>query len=392
MFKLFVDLKKGKKAFTLIELLVVIAIIAILIGLLLPAVQKVREAAAKTQCANNLKQVGLSLHNFASTYSVLPTSGEGITGTGVTAFDTISTFTAILPYMEQENVYKLINPARHYASNDVGGATGVAATQVPFQTVIKAFVCPANPAHQGKDAQNYGLSDYMPIAYCDIDPTFGMRWNNNAGKKKGALTLTGTVNYKKGGTGANVVDTYVASMTGGMSLTAVSDGTSNTVALMEDVGRGVVFSGANLTTSSKYVDPDGGANVTTGIVAPGVSGNRRIGRWAEPDQGNGWSGPPTWPVVAAMSGTSCATTAATAPTTSAGTCNTRKMINNTPSSLASTWATNNYGPNDEPFSFHTGGAYAVYADGHVGFLTDAISPLVAGGLATAQGGENFQLP
>jgi hypothetical protein len=68
------------------------------------------------------------------------------------------------------------------------------------------------------------------------------------------------------------------------------------------------------------------------------------------------------------------------------------MINNTPISLASTWFTNNYGPNDEPFSFHTGGTFAVYADGHVGFLTDAISPLVAGGLATAQGGENFQLP
>ena len=383
MFKRLADLEKGKKAFTLIELLVVIAIIAILIGLLLPAVQKVREAAAKTQCANNLKQVGLSLHNFASTYSVLPTSGEGITAAGVTAFDTASTFTSILPYMEQENVYKLINPARHYASNDVG-----AAPQIPFQTVIKAFVCPGNPAHQGKDAQNYGLSDYMPVAYCDIDPTFGMRWNNNAGKKKGALTLTGTVNYKKGGTGAIVTDTYVASMTGGMSLSGVSDGTSNTVAFIEDVGRGVVFMGANMTASSKYADPDGGAIVTTG----GVGSNRRIGRWAEPDQGNGWSGPPTWPVVAAMNGTSCATTAGTTPTTSAGSCNTRKMINNTPSSLASTWSINNYGPNDEPFSFHTGGAFAVYADGHVGFLTDAISPLVAGGLATAQGGENVTPP
>ena len=387
MFKRFADLKKGKKAFTLIELLVVIAIIAILIGLLLPAVQKVREAAAKTQCANNLKQVGLSLHSFAATYSCLPTSGEGITGAGVTAFDTISTFTAILPYMEQENVYKLINPARHYATNDLGGAAGAAATQIPFQTVIKAFVCPGNPAHQGKDAQNYGLSDYMPIAYCDIDPIFGMRWNDNAGKKKGALSLTGTVAYGPAG-----ASTYVASMTGGLSLTAVSDGTSNTVALMEDVGRGVVFMGANMTTSSKYVDPDGGANVTTGVVAPGISGNRRIGRWAEPDQGNGWSGPPTWPVVAAMNGTSCATTGATAPTTSNGTCNTRKMINNTPSSLASTWSINNYGPNDEPFSFHTGGAFAVFADGHVGFLTDAISPLVAGGLATAQGGENVTPP
>ena len=389
MLKRLADLKKGKKAFTLIELLVVIAIIAILIGLLLPAVQKVREAAAKTQCANNLKQVGLSLHSFASTYSCLPTSGEGffsLAGVNTTGFDTISTFTAILPYMEQENVYKMINPARHYATNDVGGAAGAVATQVPFKTVIKAFVCPANPAHQGLDAQGYGLSDYMPIAYCDIDSTWGMRWNASNGKQKGALTLTGNVAY-----GAAAANTFVARMTGGMSLTAVSDGTSNTVALLEDVGRGVVFSGADLTTG-KYVDPDGGANVTTGVAAPGVSGNRRIGRWAEPDQGNGWSGPPTWPVDAAMSGTACSVATATAPTSSAGTCNTRKMINNTPQSLASTWSTNNYGPNDEPFSFHTGGAFAVFADGHVSFLTDAISPLVAGGLGTAQGGENFQLP
>ncbi len=389
MFKRFVDLNKGKKAFTLIELLVVIAIIAILIGLLLPAVQKVREAAAKTQCANNLKQVGLSLHSFASTYGCLPTSGEGyfsLAGVNTTGFDTVSTFTAILPYMEQENVYKMINTARHYGSNDVGGATGSVAAQVPFQTVIKAFVCPANPAHQGKDTQNYGLCDYMPIAYCDIDSTFGMRWNQSNGKRKGALTLTGNVNYKVAGTGANVADTFVVSMTGGMSLTAVSDGTSNTVALIEDVGRGVVFMGADLT-AGKYADPDG-TNIAGGIPA----NNRRIGRWAEPDQGNGWSGPPTWPVVAAMTGTACSVATATAPTSSAGTCDSRKMINNSPTSLASTWSTNNYGPNDEPFSFHTGGAFAVFADGHVGFLTDAISPLVAGGLGTAQGGENFQLP
>ncbi len=387
MFKRFADLKKGKKAFTLIELLVVIAIIAILIGLLLPAVQKVREAAAKTQCANNLKQVGLALHSFASTYSCLPTSGEGLTGANETGFDTISTFTAILPYMEQENVYKMINPAKHYVANDATGAAGSAIAQAPFKAVIKAFVCPANPAHKGLDAQSYGLSDYMPIAYCDIGPINGMRWTDATGlsKQKGALTLTGNVPYN-----ANVAAnfTFVANMTGGMSLTAVSDGTSNTIALMEDVGRGVVFSGANLT-AGKYVDPDGGANIAGGMPA----NNRRIGRWAEPDQGNGWSGPPTWPVVASMSGTPCygAGTATVEPA-NAGSCNSRKMINNTPSSLASTWSTNNYGPNDEPFSFHTGGAFGVFADGHVGFLTDSISPFIVRGLATAQGGEVFQLP
>ena len=378
------SLKSGKKAFTLIELLVVIAIIAILIGLLLPAVQKVREAAAKSSCANNLKQVGLSLHNFQSTYNCFPTSGEGVTGTGATGFDTISTFTAILPYMEQENVYKQINTSLHYAAP--------AQAQVPFQTVIKAFVCPANPAHQGKDAQNYGLSDYMPVAYCDIAPNTGMRWTQNSQKQKGALALTGTVNYKKNGTGAAVADTYVANLTGGMSTTSVSDGTSNTVAMIEDVGRGVTFQGANLTGSSKYADPDGGTNVTTGN---GFGSNRRIGRWAEADQGNGWSGPPTWPITATTTATSTTCQAAGTATTepaNVGTCNQRKMINNTPSSQASLWGTNNFGPNDEPFSFHTGGAFAVFADGHIAFLSEAITPVIARGLATAAGGEVFQLP
>src|SRR5258708_2166043 len=107
---------RRKSGFTLIELLVVIAIIAILIGLLLPAVQKVGEAAARMACSNNLKQAGLAIHNFASTHDRFPTSGEGNYnngGTIITVMDTASTWTMILPYVEQENVYKLINVNVH---------------------------------------------------------------------------------------------------------------------------------------------------------------------------------------------------------------------------------------------------------------------------------------
>jgi len=184
---------RRSKGFTLVELLVVIAIIGILIALLLPAVQAAREAARRSQCTNNLKQMGLAVHNYADINKCFPPKKSGTqTGSGGTMYNAEfgSGWMRLLPFFEQQALYNTWSSAQTYGTYTFApfgplpwdGSVG-AAPYVPYCTQVSTLLCPTNPsAATGKAANAHGRTNYM---FSVGDSVSGWDHNDNSSTTRG---------------------------------------------------------------------------------------------------------------------------------------------------------------------------------------------------------------
>ncbi|QDS88967.1 hypothetical protein EC9_31630 [Rosistilla ulvae] len=205
-----------RQAFTLVELLVVIAIIGILVGLLLPAVQAAREAARRMQCSNNLKQIGLALHNYHDTHLKFPFGRIG-----ATTVEQQCALTMLLPYVEQGSLYDQFDFSLPLMGKSGSTITPNVNTDL-ITTRLEAFLCPSNPQDEGRyvTSQLPGRdhawgTHYSPVAHSGKDGT------------SGRSTSLGVVDSNRDGM------FYFNSKT---KFRDVTDGTSNTLAFSESVG------------------------------------------------------------------------------------------------------------------------------------------------------------
>jgi len=313
-----------RTAFTLIELLVVIAIIAVLIALLLPAVQQAREAARRSQCKNNLKQLGLALHNYHDTYNVFPYRQGGTgnpafseSGDATTNANTASGLISLLPYVEQAPLYNRIS------ADGFGGYPW--GYYEPWFAKIPVFLCPSDAGSSASVAGTFVNHGRINYAFCNGD------WATQNGD--GAAT--------------HIEDNNPRGMFGFRTRTSfrdITDGTSNTIAMAE---KGL-STGSNDIIGNAAVVADWGnppsncravragnkyaASVTSFVNAVGVA-------WAQ--------------------GTPCFVGFQTI------------LPPNSPSCMTSTW--DGSSGVHAATSRHTGGVHALMADGAVRFISENIS-------------------
>jgi len=279
-------LRTRRRGFTLIELLVVIAIIAVLIALLLPAVQQARESARRTQCKNNLKQIGIALHNYYETVGVLPYATANA-GQCVPAGGTVTNHTGwlyLLPYFDQTALYGSFNfnaatGNRNTNGGILAGGGSIVSGNAPLTTkVLSALICPSDDGNK---------------KYTGADTTYGSGIANTARTSYGfsVSNANGCTLWDSESLASRCLFGY-----GSRSrLEDCRDGTSNTVAVSEttlEVYDGVTGSWAcaqHVGLGVQLVNPPNGkinqwicCSWTTPAYAPANTRKGRLGEWGSP--------------------------------------------------------------------------------------------------------------
>lgn len=354
-----------RSGFTLVELLVVIAIIGILVGLLLPAVQAAREAARRMSCSNNIRQVGLALHNFESAYKKVPTWGKEFALDDTYASQNNPFFAAtadarrpmsvlgqLLPYMEQDSIYKMFDHRKPLIDpRNMPPPFPGAVVPVSAMTTVPTFVCPSTPqvpSDYGPYLSAGGIlpsgtpynlprTDYVTIRgiHSSLNLCIGDTSGTSHNAMLGAPNPAGSLPSQK--TAKIVADPFI-------KFAAVTDGLANTIAFTEIAGKQQLF----------------------------FNGRRFPGDWTTNPQGftlNSFYG--DWNTARHPRGLSGATIA---------------------NPLAAGCSVINVFNLDNPYSFHTGGVQTVRGDGSVVFMSANTDARVFIAFVTRDGGETFENP
>ena len=324
--------KSANRGFTLIELLVVIAIIAVLIALLLPAVQQAREAARRTQCKNNLKQIGLSLHNYHDVFKTFPIGGRS-NGCGNYG---PSFWMGLTPYLDQAPLYNKFSFSGSHIGYVSGGSAGAINGAAASGIVISPLICPSstlpsiNPGNSQMCPSYVGISGAMPDAANGFTET--------RIKAPGGATNGGTHSFGGMLIGNDVV-----------KIGDVTDGTSNTMIIGETSDWAYDASNAQ-----QHID----------------------GGWY-------WS----WMMSSADIGTGTGFFPAS-PACSDGRIYNLTTIQYAPGTktYALTGVLNDHGPNNPLISSHTGGVQVTLADGSVRFISNNVNMVTLRRLATRDDG------